>query len=123
VTPGDDEQCGVVKCGGLSSYCRRYEDLRANRCASLGVCRTDNDPATCTIWRDFYSGVDPSGTRRECATGKVMNCYQYGTRWLWQDGSVIKDCRSGEVCAGCAAPVEKKPEEWVPPKYQDADPE
>lgn len=116
IMPTDDNLCGVLDCNGLDSPCRKYQDLRANRCASLGVCKTANDPATCTQYTNHYSSVDANDVRRECATGKIMNCYKRDTRWMWQDGSVIKDCYTGKVCVGCAPPTPKKPEDWVPPK-------
>jgi hypothetical protein len=122
LTPPDDGRCGVVSCQGLSNYCRKYEDLQAGRCAALGVCKSANDPATCTVYRDFYSGVDPSGVRRECATGKAMNCYQYGTHWVWQDGAVIKYCNTGRVCEDCAPQQQPRPEDWTPPKQMDPEP-
>lgn len=122
LTPGDDAGCGVIDCSGLDSPCRKYTDLGANRCATLGTCKQANDPAVCVIYTDKYAWVDASQVHRECATGRVMNCYRFGTRWVWQDGSVIKDCRTGELCAGCSLGQLEKPEEWTPPKDLDPDP-
>jgi len=51
--PPDDSECGVISCIGLETHCRVYSDLTANRCAALGSCKADNDPATCTIFTDI----------------------------------------------------------------------
>jgi hypothetical protein len=119
----DDTRCGVVSCQGLSTYCRKYQDIKANRCDSLGVCKAANDPATCTIYTDLYSGVDPAGVRRECATGKVMNCYLTPNHHLvWQDGSVIRFCNTGDVCPGCAPPEPPEPADEGPAKLQGHEP-
>jgi MYXO-CTERM domain-containing protein len=50
--PLDDDACGAVDCSALDTACRVYHDLTTNRCASLGACRSDNDPAACTSWTD-----------------------------------------------------------------------
>jgi hypothetical protein len=114
-TPPDDARCGVVDCSGLDTGCRRYDDLVNSRCAALGVCKHANHPATCAWWKDSYSWVDQADVRRECATGRILNCYKYGTRLLWKDGAVIRDCRSGQVCNGCPGPPPApKPEDWEP---------
>jgi hypothetical protein len=52
-TPTDDNGCGTITCGGLDTACRSYQDLTANRCASLGTCKVANDPATCTAYTDL----------------------------------------------------------------------
>ncbi|HET6148241.1 MAG TPA: kelch repeat-containing protein [Polyangia bacterium] len=48
VKPEDDPACGTVDCDQLDTSCRDYRDLQARRCASLGVCKVANLPATCT---------------------------------------------------------------------------
>jgi hypothetical protein len=115
----DDPRCGVIQCKGLDSPCRQYHDLSANRCDGPNVCKTANNPLTCTQYVDFYSAVDANKVRYECATGKVMNCYRtHDNRWVWQDGAVIKSCSTGAVCPSCPPPDPKKPEDWVPPKFR-----
>jgi MYXO-CTERM domain-containing protein len=52
-TPADDSACGTIACGGLSTACRAYQDLTANRCAALGTCKSANAPASCTSWSDL----------------------------------------------------------------------
>jgi hypothetical protein len=52
-TPADDSQCGTIDCSGLDTTCRTYDDLNSNRCASLGACKTENDPSTCTSYTDL----------------------------------------------------------------------
>jgi len=74
------------------------------------TCKASNDPLTCTIDTDFYSGVDPTGVRRECTTGKPMKCYTAPNRRLiWQDGPVIKYGDTGEVCPNCPPPQAPQP--------------
>jgi hypothetical protein len=51
--PADDARCGVVDCSRLDTACRIYQDLTANRCAALGLCKTANDPATCNVFTDL----------------------------------------------------------------------
>ena len=48
VKPEDDPACGVVDCDLLDTSCRDYRDLQTRRCASLGVCKLANQPATCS---------------------------------------------------------------------------
>ena len=52
-TPPDDDRCGVIDCSGLDTSARVYQDLTAGRCAGLGLCKSPNDPATCTIYTDL----------------------------------------------------------------------
>ncbi|MBI5479638.1 MAG: FG-GAP repeat protein [Deltaproteobacteria bacterium] len=51
-TLADDDACGTIACSGLDTACRAYQDLKTNRCESLGTCKAANDPATCTQWAD-----------------------------------------------------------------------
>lgn len=106
----DDARCGKVTCQGLNSYCRKYQDIEANRCAGAGACKAANDPATCVNYTVLYSGVDPAGVRRECTTGKAMNCYETPSHHMvWQDGPVIRYCTTGEVCRNCPPPQPTDP--------------
>jgi hypothetical protein len=66
LTPSDDNNCGVVSCQGLSTTCRTYRDLTANRCAGLGQCKAANDPATCTAFTDLPC---PCTSNTQCASG------------------------------------------------------
>jgi hypothetical protein len=50
--PADDVDCGVIDCSGLDTVCRAYPDVTTSRCAAFGVCKTANDPATCTGYAD-----------------------------------------------------------------------
>ncbi len=53
-TPPDDDRCGVIRCSGLNTPHRIYDDLRGNRCAYLGSCKTPNDTSTCTYYHDLH---------------------------------------------------------------------
>jgi len=52
-TPLDDKTCGIIDCDKLDTKCRDYHDLSANRCDSLGSCKTANTTATCTKYTDI----------------------------------------------------------------------
>ena len=54
-TPLDDTKCGTIDCDKLDTKCRDYHDLTANRCQSLGSCKTANTTATCTKFTDLCS--------------------------------------------------------------------
>jgi hypothetical protein len=113
-TPADDDRCGVISCKSQNTPCRTYEDIRTNRCESLGLCKTANY-YNCLNFTDHYFWLDANGVRRECATGKIMNCYKSGIHWVWQDGSVIRYCNTGRVCTTCE-PEEPSLEDRLPPK-------
>ncbi len=100
LTPADDERCGVISCKSLNTGCRTYDDLRGNRCEALGTCKTGNG-TNCVWYTDHYSSRDANGDYRECATGRSMNCYKDGIHLVWQDGSVIRYCTTGNVCKTC----------------------
>jgi hypothetical protein len=52
----DDSACGTIDCSGLNTMaCRQYSDLTANRCDSVGACKTKNTVKACTIFTDNCS--------------------------------------------------------------------
>jgi hypothetical protein len=66
VKPDDDTACNTIACSGLNaaSNCVHYNDIKTNRCASLGTCKPANTAATCTDVVDMCgadAGTD-SGT-------------------------------------------------------------
>ncbi|MFH1811008.1 MAG: hypothetical protein ABIJ09_19865 [Pseudomonadota bacterium] len=52
----DDPACGDIACGALSTTCRTYQDLQADRCDSLGVCVTP-DLQICTSFSNTGNGT------------------------------------------------------------------
>ncbi|MBI5482182.1 MAG: hypothetical protein HY906_25225, partial [Deltaproteobacteria bacterium] len=56
-TSGDDPACLSIACGALSTECRTYPDLEADRCGAVGLCARPNDPATCTAYTDLADGT------------------------------------------------------------------
>jgi len=57
--PLDDKTCGVIDCDKLDTKCRDYHDLTANRCDSLGSCKTANTTTTCTKYTDVCTDAGP----------------------------------------------------------------
>jgi MYXO-CTERM domain-containing protein len=56
--PGhDDPACMTVACAALSTECRTYQDLDADRCVAVGLCARPNDPETCTAFADADDGT------------------------------------------------------------------
>ncbi|MBI5482183.1 MAG: hypothetical protein HY906_25230 [Deltaproteobacteria bacterium] len=53
----DDPACLTVICGALSTECRTYQDLEANRCVAVGLCARPNNPETCTAYTDAADGT------------------------------------------------------------------
>jgi hypothetical protein len=65
--PADDDACGTIACGGLDTTCRAYQNLTANRCASLGACKPANEPAACAEYTDLP--CDDAGPAQEDSGG------------------------------------------------------
>jgi MYXO-CTERM domain-containing protein len=80
--PADDPACGTIACSALSSTCRAYTDLNANRCADVSVCATV-DVLHCTAYTDA-----PASTTCSCAGGGTGTC---------QDGACHCDALDGGV--------------------------
>jgi MYXO-CTERM domain-containing protein len=53
----DDPACQTVACAALSTECRTYQDLEADRCVAVGLCARPNDPETCTAHTDADDGT------------------------------------------------------------------
>jgi hypothetical protein len=62
----DDPACQTIACAALSTECRTYQDLEADRCVAVGLCARPNDPETCTATTDAEEGT-------ACSAGV---CYQ-----------------------------------------------
>jgi hypothetical protein len=45
---GDDDACGRIACGALSTECVDYDDVTSNRCVAVGLCAPPHDATTCT---------------------------------------------------------------------------
>ena len=84
---GDDEACGTVSCAGLSTECRSFTDLSANRCWALGLCARSNDPEACTDTVDQADGTPC--TDGVCIAGECRVGYDGGP--IVGDGGVVGD--------------------------------
>jgi hypothetical protein len=88
-TPADDSACDAIDCSGLDTACRIFQDLTSNRCAALGACKTDNDPATCTSYTDL-----------ECADGGPLRDAGPAPQ---DAGAAPQDAGTGGKSGGCRA--------------------
>jgi hypothetical protein len=83
VKPDDDTTCNTIACSGLNTTgsCVHYNDIKTNRCASLGTCKAPNTTATCTDVVDMCGddgGVD-AGTDAGTHKGGGGGCgCEYG---------------------------------------------
>ena len=103
----DDPACQTIACAGLSTECRTYQDLDANRCVAVGLCARPNDPDTCTAFTDADDGTP-------CSTGV---CFAGTCVTQLPDGAVPADggtppepskscgCRSAASADGASALV------------------
>jgi hypothetical protein len=65
----DDAACGTIDCSGLDEACRAFDDVTADRCQGLGVCKPANVAATCTSWHDTCA--QDAGTGADGGGGHV----------------------------------------------------
>jgi hypothetical protein len=101
-TPASDDRCSSspVSCASLSTTCRTYSDLPANRCALFGQCAEGSTIADCTSYSDAPDGTACSSPSLAC--GNVGTC-SAGRCVCTNDKDLTSTPRVAAATSGCSA--------------------